>query len=161
MTTKETPIVEAEASAETPAETPAPDKDSGKGLRKQLEASLAENRELKAEKRDSILAGIGLSHETGLGKALAEKFDAGDVELDNLASVAVSDYGHVVPDAQHAQAAEIQLGQAQLDQVGNVAGSVAPPSEKDALAKAEAEGDYQTTMNIKGNQVAEMFRQGR
>jgi len=49
--------------------------------------------------------------------------------------------------------------QGALDQVGQTAGSVPVDlSESDALAQAEAAGDYATTMAIKGSQIAAQFK---
>ncbi len=41
------------------------------------------------------------------------------------------------------------------------AGSVAAPTQVDALAKAEAEGDHATSLAIKGQQMAEMLKPRR
>ncbi len=158
-TTTPEPIVDPLTSAQDAVE--AQDKDSGGGLRKQLEKALEENRGLKADKRDEILAGIGLDPETGLGKALAEKFDAGDATIENLAEIATNQYGHVVLEGEHPMAQQIAQGQKQIDEVGKTAGSIAAPSQSDALAKAEAEGDYATTMAIKGQQMADMLKTRR
>jgi len=132
----------------------------GKGLRKQLETALKENRALKADKRDEVLTGIGLDPTKGLGKALVEQFDDGKVSIDTLQETAVNEYGHVIPEAieQHPQAQQIATETARVEELGQTAGSVAPPSQADALAKAEAEGDMATTMAIKGQQVADMFK---
>ena len=95
---------------------------------------------------------------TGLGKAIAKEYD-GDMTKDAVLEYASSEYGHVAGETQqHPEAEAIATGQAALDQVGQTAGSVAPPSREDVLAKAEAEGDTRTTMAIKSQQVAEMFQ---
>ena len=132
-------------------------KDSGGGLRKQLEAALKENRDLKSGKRDELLESIGLESDKGLGKALAEKFDAGDIGIDNLVDTAVNEYGHVVPEGQHPQAQNIAQGQAELDQLQTTGGSVAPLSNQDKIAQAEAAGDNQASLALKGAQLGEMF----
>lgn len=151
--TTESPETPQDAAGATQAES------EGKGLRKQLEATLKENRALKADKRDEVLTGIGLDPTKGLGMALVEQFDDGKVTVDTIADVAVNTYGHVVPDqtAQHPMAEQIAQGQAQVDQVGQTAGSIAPLDRSQALAKAEAEGDYATTMALKAQQVAQSF----
>jgi len=142
-------------------ETPEEPKETGGGLRKQLEATLAENKTLKAEKLEGSFKAIGLDPTQGLGKAIAKEYD-GEISTEALAEYADSEYGHKfeAPPELNPQVAQIAGEQAKLDQVGQTAGSVAPPTEADALAKAEAEGDYQTTMAIKGAQVARQF-QGR
>lgn len=131
-----------------------------KGLRAQVESLSKENRELKAEKRDGIISGLGLEVTKGLGLSLVEQFDKGDIALGDIASTATDKYGHVVPDAAppaHPQAQAITEGTERLEAVAQTAGSVANPTADDLLAKAEAEGDYQTTMAIKSQQVASMF----
>ena len=131
-----------------------------KGLRAQVEALSKENREYKVKERDGIISDLGLEISTGLGLALVEQFDKGDLALGDIASTATDKYGHVValtPDPAHPQAQAITEGTERLEAVAQTAGSVANPTADDLLAKAEAEGDYRTTMAIKGAQVAEMF----
>jgi len=155
-------MAEATESAETAQEAPEqPEAQSeGKGLRAQLETALKENRALKADKRDEVIQGIGLDPQTGLGLSLVEQFDDGKLTIDTLASTATERYGHVVPEQieQHPQAQQIATETARIEQVGQSAGSVAPPSQDQKLATAEADGDYATTMAIKGQQVADMFK---
>ncbi len=136
--------------------------ETGGGLRRQLEATLAENKQLKADKLAGSFKEIGLDPTTGLGKAIAQVYD-GETSTEALAEFAETEYGHtaeVVPET-HPQAAAINQGQAALDQVGQGAGSVPVPTQADTLAKAEAEGDYQKTMAIKSAQVADMFQPRR
>ncbi len=141
-------------------------KETGKGLRAQLEKSIAagkqkdaDNAGLRTQLLDRSYKELGLDPTKLIGKAIAEKYD-GEPTTEGLAEFAKTEYGYeYTPDPeQHPQAQAIALGHAALDQVGQVAGSVAPTSQEDALAKAEAEGDWGTSMAIKGAQVAEMFR---
>ncbi len=132
-------------------------KESAGGLRKQLEGALGEIRELKSGKRDEILASIGLDPQLGLGKALVEKFDEGKLTIENLAEVAVAEYGHVVPEGQHPQAQQIAQGQADIDALQATGGSVAPFTQGDKIAKAEADGDTTTSIALKGDQLINMF----
>ena len=155
MTTQEeTP--EVEASEEKPVS-------EGKGLRAQNDELRAKLRAAEARERDVILKDLQLDPAAGIGLVLTEQYDKGDLPLADIAAASVK-YGHVVPDAQpaaHPQAQQINEGQAQLDAIGETAGSVAPPAPKDALAKAEADGDYATTMAIKGQQMADMLKPNR
>ena len=101
---------------------------------------------------------VGLDPEEGLGKAIAKEYD-GDPTTEALATYAQSEYGHTKPLGQeHEAAGEIAGQQARLDEASLTAGSVALPSEADALAAAEQGGDWQKTMAIKGDQIAAMFR---
>ena len=131
----------------------------GGGLRTQLEAALAENRELKGEKRDGIIQGLGLQTDKGLGLALAEQFDRGEIGLDAIASTATEKYGHIVPETAppaHPQQQQIQQGQQQLDQVNAQAGSIPQPTVHDQIAQAEAEGRWQDAMALKTGIAANM-----
>jgi len=156
MTTQEeTPEVEA-----TPDEKPVSE---GKGLRAQNDELRAKLRAAESRERDVILGNLQLDPAVGIGLVLTEQYDAGDLPLADIAAAAAK-YGHVTPEAQpapHPQAEQIAQGQAQLDSIGQTAGSVVPPTPEDALQKAEAEGDYATTLAIKGQQMADMLKPNR
>ena len=144
-------------------ETPEGDKpkEEAKGMRAQIESLSAENRELKEGKRDDIITELGLKNDTGLGLALVEQFDAGNLPLDDIAKAATEKYGHVAPDAQppaHPQAQQVAQAQARVDDLGQTAGSIAPPTQDEMLAKAEAEKDFNTTLAAKGAQLTDMLR---
>ena len=143
-----------EETIETPAE------ETGKGLRAQLEKTIAENKSLKADKLTDGITAIGLNENDGLGKAIAKEY-SGEYSKEAIASYAKEEYGHTFEalPVVNPQAAVITQGQAQVDAAAQGAGS-APiaPTQAEALAEAEAKGDYATTMAIKGQQVADMFR---
>ncbi len=148
-----------EATEETTETTEVQPEPEAKGLRAQNDQLRKEVRDLKATKANDTIAGLGLTLETGIGLVLSEQFSKGDLALEDITEAATK-YGHVVPEAQtavHPEAEAIAQGQAVLDQIGQTAGSVAPPTQSDALSKAEAEGDYATTMAIKGQQLADMM----
>ena len=133
-----------------------------KGMRAIISEQAAELRQLKGEKKDAILSDLGLSADKGLGLALSESFERGDVTLDNLASTATEKYGHVVPDAaaapSHPQAAQVQEQQARLDQVGATAGAIpVAPTDEQRLLEAEQNRDNAQTMAMKGQEVAAWF----
>jgi len=140
-----------EETVETPAE------ETGKGLRAQLEKTLAENKTLKAEKLTESLEAIGLNESDGLGKAIAKEY-SGEYSKDAIAGYAQEEYGHTF-EAQppvNPQAAVIAQGQGQVDAASQGAGSIpVVPTNSESLAKAEAEGDYATAMAIKSQQVAD------
>jgi len=147
--------------SEETTETQAEPKSEGSGLRAQLEKTLAENKVLKAEKLTDGLTAIGLNETTGLGKAIAKDY-SGEYSKEAIAAYAKEEYEHTfdVPPAQNPQAAAINTGQAQIDSASQGAGSVpVTPTDAEALAAAEAEGNYKQTMAIKGNQIANMFQQ--
>jgi hypothetical protein len=141
-------------------------KETGKGLRGQLEKQIvktnevqADNQALRTQLLDRSYQELGLDPSKLVGKAIAEKYE-GEPTTEALAEFAKAEYGYEpVPVTEvNPLTQQIVTQQAALDQVGQTAGSVpVVPSETDVLAKAEAEGDYATAMNIKGNQVAEMF----
>ena len=150
MTVKET------ISEETPDEKP---ETEAKGLRAQNDSLRKENRELKAGKRDDIISGLGLSTEAGIGMVLVEQFDKGDLALDGITEAATK-YGHVVPDKAPENPVAVAINQSQqaLDGLQGAAGSLAPPTEIDQLAKAEADKDFNTTIAMKGAQINKMLR---
>ena len=142
---------------ETPEDKPEPE---AKGLRAQVESLSKENRELKADRRDGIISELGLNKDSGIGMVLTEQFDSGDLKLDDIAGAATK-YGHVVPDAQppaHPQAEQIAQSQQALDAVGQTAGSIAPPTGDETLAKAEADKDFNRTIAMKSAQLGDMLR---
>jgi hypothetical protein len=143
-------------------------KETGKGLRAQLEkqiektnASEASNQVLRTQLLDRSYQELGLDPTKLVGKAIAEKYQ-GEPNTEALAEFAREEYGYVpvAPSPEtHPLAQQIDVQQAALDQVGLTAGSVpVSPTESDALAAAEAAGDYGLTMAIKGQQVADMFK---
>jgi hypothetical protein len=137
-------------------------KDSGpiKQLRAAEKAARAEAAEFRTLLMEGAYNQMGLNPDEGLGKAIAKEYD-GKPTAEALAAYALDEYNYTAPAGQdHPDAAQITGQQAQLDTAAAGAGSVVAPKEEDILAKAEAEGDYKTTMAIKGNQVAQMF-QGR
>ncbi len=142
----------------TPDEGQKPEE--AKGLRKQLEASLEREKGYRTQLLSTAYADLDLDPKTGLGKAIAKEYD-GEASAEALAAFAKAEYDYVYTKPEAApelnpQAEVIAQAQAALDQAGQTAGSVpVAPTEGDTLAKAEAEGDYATTMAIKSQQVAE------
>ena len=156
----------AEATTEETVETPDPEakeKSEAKGLRGQLENALKDNKKLRSTILTEAYVKLDLDTETGLGKAIAKEYD-GAASFDALAAYAKDEYGHeyTAPVTEPVTNEAITQGHAALDQVGQTAGSVpVSPTDGDVLAKAEAEGDYETTMAIKGQQMADMMRNRR
>ncbi len=134
------------------------EKETGKGLRAQLEASIAREKKLKSTILDSAYTAIGLDTSTGLGKAISKEYE-GEASQDALTKYAKDEYDWEPPEKEvvHPQAEAIAQGQEQLEQIGQTAGSISTPTKGDDLAEAEAKGDYATTMAIKGQQVADLL----
>jgi hypothetical protein len=156
-------VRESTESPEDAVEATEPDagKDTGGGLRKQLEGALAENKELKTDARARAFKDAGLDTSNGLGKAISQVYE-GAATQEAVAEFAKDEYGWQAPPSDaHPQAEQIATEQARVDDIGNTAGSIVPPSEADALATAEAAGDYGTTLNIKGQQMADMLKTRR
>lgn len=145
-------------------ETPEGDETPGGGLRKQLEKALAKNKVNEAKIRTSAFKEAGIDTQTGLGKAIAQVYD-GELDADAILEFAHTEYGHVpTPAGQqpHPQAAQIALGQSQLDQVGNVAGSIQQSTRAERLAEAQAKGDFGQIGAIQAAQMQDMMdRQAR
>ncbi len=147
-----------EEAVEAPSEAAKPE--DAKGLRKQLN----EAHETIASQRTDLLTPayqkLGLNPETGLGKAIAKEYN-GPASFDALAEFAQTEYGHVGPELDpdlHPQATEIHAETDKLEQVAGAATSVVPPTKGDQLQKAEADGDYGSTLAIKGQQLADMLK---
>jgi len=146
-----------DAAASAPAEA-----DTGKGLRGQLETALADNKKLRTDARARAFTDAGLDTSTGIGKAISQVYE-GEATQEAVTEFAKEEYGwtsQVAPDV-HPQAQAIADEQTRIDTLGQTAGSVAPVTELDALAQAEADGDYKTTMEIKGQQMADMLKPRR
>ena len=143
-----------------------PDQSVPAGMRQKLSEQVTEIADLKqrlSEREDENRAtsmnfafeSIGLNPNEGIGKAVAVTFDG---EPDQLEQFALEEFEYEYAGAPHPMYAAILDQTARLDQVGQTAGSIAEPSQADVLADVEAKGDYATTMRIKGQQVANMFR---
>lgn len=145
--------------SDEPTETTEETKDDGP---KQLRDALKREKETTAKLREQVMTGaygeLGLDPTKGLGKAIAREYD-GETSLEGLAAYAKSEYEYEAPAAPEntEQAAAVLGGQAQLDAASTGAGSVTPPTQQDQLAKAEADGDYDTAMAIKGQRIAGWF----
>ena len=87
---------------------------------------------------------------------MAPADSSGDVSADALAEYAKTEYDwEGSEESPNPQAQAINEGTQRLEEVNQTSGSIVPPNESDALAKAEAEGDYATTLAIKGQRVAD------
>jgi len=149
----------------TPEPTPVVEPDtpeSGKGLRAQLEKSNARANKYKTQLLATAYDDLGLKADEGLGKAIAKEYD-GEPNAEALATFAEEEYGYTKPEPVEVneQAQRIAQEQQNLDTAAATAGSIVSPTTEELLAKAEAEGDVQTSMAIKGAQVAAMFQPGR
>ncbi len=153
-------------SEEATVETTEEAKETGKGLRAQLEKQIAATKAeqeksagLRTQLLDRSYAELGLDPTKLVGKAIAEKYD-GDATTEALAAFAKDEYGYEYAPApdQHPQAQNIALGQAALDQVGNTAGSVVPPTQATELQEAEASGDYQKALQMKSKEMESWFQ---
>ncbi len=134
-------------------------------MRTKLSEQAKRIRELEAEKEEQAgsfrarsmtqaFQAIGLDPLHGVGKAVAVTFDG---EAEDLREFAEEEFGHVyAPD--HPFADRINDGHARLDKVSQTAGSISQLTQDDELAKAEAKGDYATTLRLKGAQIEHMFQ---
>ena len=140
-------------------EAPEGDDSSGGGLRKQLEKALAQNKANETIIRSAAFEAAGIDTSKGLGKAISQVYD-GDPTKDAILEFASKEYDHVptpVGQQPHPQAAQIALGHAQLDQMGNVAGSVEQTTRRERLATAQVEGDFAAQGRIQSAQMQDMM----
>lgn len=128
-------------------------------LRAALKRERTENAGLRAEQMAGIYTKVGLDPNSGLGKAVAKEFD-GDMTVEALSAYAKAEYGYDVPEAPtNPQAETITTEQGRLDQASEGAGSVPiAPSQTQAIADAEAAGDWTTAQNLKADQMAGWFK---
>ena len=139
------------------------DPDEPKGLRKIVDGLNAELKAYKDRERETVWKDAGFDTDSGIGKAIFQVYD-GEVSIEAITKFAFEEYGHdvsVKEETVHPQAQQIAEAQQRVDDLTSTAGSVADVTQVDALAKAEAEGDYTTTMAIKGQQIADMMRDNR
>lgn len=133
---------------------------SGKSMRRELEAQIAENKQLKADARNNAFSQAGLDTSRGLGKAIFQVYD-GPATQEAILEFAQTEYEHVpsIDNAPppHPQAAQIALGQHQLDQVGQVAGSVTQTTRNQRLAAARQAGDMAAEGAIMSAQMQDMM----
>jgi len=151
-------MAENETAETTETTAQSDEKETGKGLRAQLEKTIAENRKLKAREMARSFDEIGLTPDKGLGKAIAKEYD-GEISTEALLEYAKGEYGYEPPEREEQPpiAGQITQEQARLDTVGQAAGSVKTPTQAEILAKAEAEGDVNTSLNIKAQQLETMM----
>lgn len=144
--------------ATTEVEPAAEPKDEAKGLRGQLEKALKERDGFRNTIMADAYAGLGLDTTAGLGKAIAKEYD-GEASQEALAEYAKNEYGYEAPVVENVnpQAQAINESQGRLDAMGIQAGSIAPPTQADELAKAEAEGNTDVTIAMKGQQLDELL----
>ncbi len=144
-------------------ETSTPDPDEPKGLRKQVVSLNARLKVYEDRERNVVWKDAGFDTTQGIGKAIFQVYD-GEVSQEAIIKFAKEEYGHDVseePEVVHPQAQQIAEAQQRVDELTSTAGSVADVTQVDALAKAEADGDYVTTMQIKGQQIADMMKPRR
>jgi len=145
-------------------ETVVSDDDSPRGLRdviaqqaariKELEQSnTVESEDLSERLMAQAFDTLGLDSERGTGKAIAVTFDGAPEDLAEYAATEFDYFGK-----NHPMADQIRNAQANLDALGQTAGSIAPPTEADVLAAAEKRGDTGTTMALKSQQLGRLIR---
>jgi len=89
-------IMAEEATETVEVEEAAAPKDEGKGLRKQLTASLDREKKYKTQLLDRAYEELKLDPTTGLGKAIAKEYE-GEPTLDALAAYAKNEYEYEAP----------------------------------------------------------------
>lgn len=146
------PVEDVAEESDDPSEGMAP-----KPLRQAYNRTVAENRKLKAQIMETAYEDAKLDPATGLGKAIAKEYD-GEPTKEALLAYAKEEYGYeLAPTPENPQQEIIRQQQAALDGVTVVSSPVVPLDEQEALAKAEAERDFDTAGAIKANQLAKLF----
>jgi len=144
--------------AENQTEDQQTQQEDPKGLRKQIADQAAVIRQYRQKEMADAIASLGLEADAGLGKAIAKEYD-GEVSTEAIAAYAKEEYQYDGPvSSDNPVAPAIQAGNERLEQIDATSGSVPVPSQQDELAQAEAEGDWQKAMALKGERVAEAMR---
>lgn len=124
-------------------------KSEGAGLRAQLEAALAENKRLKEKDQRDAFTAAGFDPDKELGKAMWKEYE-GEATPEAVRAYAQTEYGWQPPNPAIDTSQQITTEQGRLDAAAVTAGSIAPQlPDAQALAKAEAEGDWTTAGAIK------------
>jgi len=118
---------------ETTEQTPAEDNSAIKQMREALARKDEENAGMRTQLMNGHLTAIGLSADTGLGKAIAKGYE-GDVSKDAVAEYAKSEYSYEQEVQENQQAAQMQETQQRADAFGSAAGSIQPSSQEDVIA---------------------------
>jgi hypothetical protein len=171
MTTADLPRYEDQDATEQPDETPEEQPEvTPKGLRENLSAANARIKDLeaqvvtgegqlRAESMTTAYQALKLDPNQGIGRAAATLFNG---KAEDLAGFVEAEFGYTpAPDA-HPLAAQIALGQAQLDQVGDVASAMAAAATRsERLVEARATGNYEREGAIMAAQMDEMMSRQR
>lgn len=156
MTAQETEIVD-----DAPVAADEPKADGPPELRAALKAANARNAKLEAIVMKDVYAAADLDPTKGLGKAIAKEYD-GEPTIEGLAEFAKAEYGYDVPEQPDNPVAEqVVEATATADAIRQVTKPVVPDSKDETRRKAEAEGDYETLSQIKGDQLRNLMRPGR
>jgi transposase-like protein len=127
-----------------------------KQLRDRLARSEVELASVKEREMARAWHDVGLSPDEGPGKAYAQLCDG---EPGDLTAYLEAEYGYVYEGPENPLSAAITDQYSRLDAMSVGAGSVPAVTPWDQqLAKAEATGDTDTSMAMKGDQVARMLR---
>lgn len=127
-------------------------------LRAAYKREKAENKKLKAQLMDKAYEDAGLDTASGLGKAIAKLYD-GEPDTESILAYAKEEFGYEqTKQPENPAQPVIQQQQTALDTINTVGTPVDPQTEVEALAKAEAEGDFETAGAIKAQQLARLYR---
>lgn len=146
--------------------------ESPSGLRAQLDAALAENRELKQFKRESAFKEAGFDLKGGEGKALARLYE-GDADPDAIRAFAKSEFGwepkspegsggtdggeQPTPERRELTAEEAGRLQAggRVDSVMGEGRPLDPPNVQTQIAEAEKAGEWDRAFSLKNQLMNE------
>lgn len=124
-----------------------------KSLEDEKQALEEQNQALQAGAMADAYAGLGLDPTHGIGKAAAVTYEG---EPSGLAAYVAEEFDYLGPE--NPIAAEVLREQARLDSASIGAGSVAIPTSGDKLAEAEAQGDWETALNMESQEIAGWFQ---
>ena len=128
-----------------------------KQMRERIKELEGVEKEYKSVKMDSVIQDAGFDPASGQGKALKDLYK-GELEVDAVKQFAEENYGWssetpTEVTQEQAQKSRVVTSQESLDTVIEASVPVEPVGIDDQIAQAQADGDWQTSSNLKADKL--------
>ena len=128
-----------------------------KQMRERIKELEGVEKEYKSVKMDKIVQDAGFDPASGQGKALKDLYK-GELEVDAVKKFAEENYGWssetpTEVTQEQAQKSRVVTSQESLDTVIEASVPVEPVGIDDQIAQAQADGDWQTSSNLKADKL--------
>ncbi len=128
-----------------------------KQMRERIKELEGVEKEYKSVKMDSVIQDAGFDPASGQGKALKDLYK-GELEVDAVKKFAEENYGWssetpTEVTQEQAQKSRVVTSQESLDTVIEASVPVEPVGIDDQIAQAQADGDWQTSSNLKADKL--------